>query len=137
MLIADGGEGIQKLCADEQNFGPGVIDDERDLRPSQTPVDRYQHGVGLGGTEPDLEKAVVILVEKCHSALRTEAGGNQSIRHLAGAAVERAIAGVAIREGECDPPRLRRSLVPHDLGERGKRRAILPLFSRRLRWPPN
>jgi hypothetical protein len=79
-LIADGGDGVEKLSGDKQDFGLGVIDNERDLRPSQAPVDRYEHRIRLGSAEPDLEKAVVIFVEKRDTALRTKAGGNQSIR---------------------------------------------------------
>jgi hypothetical protein len=69
----------------------------------------------------------MVLVEQCHPARRTQAGGNQPVRHLVGAAVERGISGVAVFEGERNPLRLRCSLVPHDLGERGKLHAILPL----------
>ena len=32
-LIPDGGDGVEEFGADEQDFGLGVIDDERDLRP--------------------------------------------------------------------------------------------------------
>jgi hypothetical protein len=77
----------------------------------------------------------MVLVEQCHPARRTQAGYNQPVRHLVGTAVQRSIAGVAVFEGEGNPLRLRCSLVPHDLGERGKRCRVRKMRLCRWRGP--
>jgi hypothetical protein len=92
------------------------------LWPAAGAIFRKVSGPGAG----------MVLVEQCGPARRTQAGYNQPVRHLVGTAVERSIAGVAVFEGEGNPLRLRCSLVPHALGERGKRCRVRKIAALRM-----
>src|SRR5205085_879986 len=80
-------QGLEVIRADKQDFGLGVVDDIGDLGRREPPVDRHQHGIGLGRAKPDLKKTVMVFVEKRDPRFRPDAAGDEPVGDAARAAV--------------------------------------------------
>src|SRR5262245_59387776 len=87
-----------KILPHEQQLGLRVVDHEGDLGRSETEVDRHEYRIGLGGPEPKLEKRRMVLGQNSDARLRLDAGGDQRVGDLVGAAIEIAVGDLSALE---------------------------------------
>ena len=89
--VADPLDDGEILLANKEDLGFGVVDDVQHLRWREAPVDRDHHGIGLGGTEQQLEEEIAALVEMGDAHLRLDVRGDKAIGHPVRPTIEASI----------------------------------------------
>ena len=78
----------EELRPHDQHQRGGVVDDLRDLRRREPPVDGREHDPELPRAKQELEELGHVLVEDGHAVTALDTGGAQCVRHLVRPRVE-------------------------------------------------
>ena len=134
-LIADAVVQRNEFRPDKQDARLGIIENPRDFRRSQTPVDTYRDHIGLAAADQQFVIPVRVAPHHRHTTLRRQTFGQDTIGHLIGVTIKGLVIDLAIFKYKS---RGRRTLLTMKTGEitQGsdlgvKRHVVFPLVNGR------
>ncbi len=128
---------VEKLLADQEDLGLGVVDDVLHLGRSEAPVHRYAHRVELRSSKEIGEVLGAVLVEISKAIPSPDSVRCKRVCDPIRFAIELCEGPGPVFEAKCNLVRLVPSVLPGDVGQGLNRHGYLQANDRRERSAPS